>query len=88
MLIYVNDPQSKQVLELEAIEEMLNGRPAWRIRFPSNHSCLLLNVNHRWEPVGEHMLSPELLENIERALHPLAIRNFLNQRNLIFCHQL
>lgn len=81
MLLKIKSTEGS-TLKIEATEALLNGIKAWRLVFPKNETIFMTCRNGQWRSIGKLILSGELLNEIGIKLHPLAIANTLNLRQL------
>ncbi len=82
MLIQIKDPVTKAFLNIMATPEVAAGIACWRIDLPQNDSILITQETGQWKSVHGKSIEPELLDEIGKALHPLAIAQQLNRNRL------
>lgn len=75
MQIQVTEPYCHQLIELNAMPGMMNGLNGWRICFPHKFAFFITQRNGQWRVMDDLNIHPELLDEIGKALHPLALAN-------------
>lgn len=82
IFIQVTEPTTKKRISLRAIAEQVAGASYWRIHFPQNNTLLISQESGQWKVTGETSIDPDLLNEIGKQLHPLAIAQVLNRKRL------
>ncbi|MET3978247.1 hypothetical protein ABIB62_000815 [Mucilaginibacter sp. UYP25] len=78
MKITINEPVKNKVLKLEATPETYEQGSGWRIDFPDAKSFSVTQETGRWAVIGKSDISPELINRIGIALHPISLYTCFN----------
>ncbi|MEJ6980127.1 hypothetical protein WG906_06680 [Pedobacter sp. P351] len=72
MKINVKDPQSREILELEANPAENDKEPGWSVILPAGNSVFITLVEGEWEARHNETIEPDFLKAIGEAINPLS----------------
>ncbi|QJD94842.1 hypothetical protein HH214_02590 [Mucilaginibacter robiniae] len=82
MTIHVYNPGNHETVKLHAWEETKNGQLGWHICVNPDEDIFIVQCNGQWEVTEGKPLDPDLLDELGKCLHPLALVNTLHLRRL------
>jgi hypothetical protein len=71
MKINVKDPQSGEILELEANPAENDKEPGWSVILPAGNSVFITLVEGEWEARHNETIEPDFLKAIGEVINPL-----------------